>query len=129
MDPLLDVGLDLKLPLSRQLTLTGAVNPDFGQVETDEVIQNLSTFEQFFPEKRPFFLEGLDIFQPVGFEYGTQQQLFYSRRVGLDAPILAAARDSGIFGASGDEPAFRTVEAAVNGRETEVGSEAGPPTP
>ncbi|MFT3913436.1 MAG: DUF5916 domain-containing protein [Anaeromyxobacteraceae bacterium] len=118
VDPILDVGLDLKLPLTRRLTLTGAVNPDFGQVETDEVIQNLSTFEQFFPEKRPFFLEGLDIFQPVGFEYGTQQQLFYSRRVGLDAPILAAAKltgnagpglevgvlDSVVMGAASDSP-------------------------
>jgi hypothetical protein len=95
VDPLLDVGLDFKTPLGKRLTLTGAVNPDFGQVETDQVIQNLSTAEQFFPEKRPFFLEGLDIFQPVGSEYGTQQQLFYSRRVGLDAPILGAAKVTG----------------------------------
>ena len=77
------------------LTLTGAVNPDFGQVEADQVIQNLSTAEPFFPEKRPFFLEGLDIFQPVGAEYGSPQQLFYSRRIGLDAPILGAAKLSG----------------------------------
>jgi hypothetical protein len=71
------------------------VNPDFGQVETDQVIQNLSTAEQFFPEKRPFFLEGLDMFEQVGREYMIQQQLFYSRRVGLDAPILGAAKVSG----------------------------------
>ncbi|HYG66127.1 MAG TPA: DUF5916 domain-containing protein, partial [Anaeromyxobacteraceae bacterium] len=95
VDPVLDVGLDLKAPLGRRLTLTGAVNPDFGQVETDEVIQNLSTSEPFFAEKRPFFLEGLDIFEPVGREYGVQQQLFYSRRVGLDAPILGAVKVTG----------------------------------
>jgi hypothetical protein len=95
VDPLLDVGLDFKSPLGRRLTLTGALNPDFGQVETDEVIQNLSTAEQFFPEKRPFFLEGLDMFEPVGREYSIQQQLFYSRRVGLDAPILGAAKVTG----------------------------------
>jgi hypothetical protein len=95
VDPLLDVGLDFKTPLGKRLTLTGAVNPDFGQVETDEVIQNLSTAEQFFPEKRPFFLEGLDIFEPVGSEYGVQQQPFYSRRVGLDAPILGAVKVTG----------------------------------
>jgi hypothetical protein len=96
VDPILDVGLDFKSPLGRRLTLTGAVNPDFGQVETDEVIQNLSTAEQFFPEKRPFFLEGLAVFEPVGSEYGVQQQLFYSRRVGLDAPILGAAKVTGV---------------------------------
>jgi uncharacterized protein DUF5916 len=95
VDPLLDLGLDLKAPLGKGLTLTGALNPDFGQVETDQVIQNLSTAEPFFPEKRPFFLEGLDVFQPVGNEYGTPQRLFYSRRIGLDAPILGAAKVTG----------------------------------
>ena len=50
-------------------------NPDFGQVEADEAILNLSTFETFFPEKRPFFIEGSQIFDtPMG--------LFYSRRIG-----------------------------------------------
>ncbi len=95
LDPTIDLGVDVKLALTSHLMLTAAVNPDFGQVESDQVIQNLSTFEQFFPEKRPFFLEGLDLFQPVGFEYGSPQQLFYSRRIGLDAPILAAAKLSG----------------------------------
>ncbi len=95
LDPAVDLGLDLEVPLGERLTLTGAVNPDFGQVEADQLIQNLSTAEQFFPEKRPFFLEGLDIFQPVGSGYGTPQQLFYSRRIGLDAPILGAAKLTG----------------------------------
>lgn len=95
VDPAVDVGLDLRTPLGRRLTLTAAVNPDFGQVETDEVIQNLSNAEQLFPEKRPFFLEGLDVFQPVGTGYGTWMQLFYSRRIGLSAPILAAAKVTG----------------------------------
>ncbi|BDG01361.1 carbohydrate binding family 9 domain-containing protein [Anaeromyxobacter oryzae] len=95
LDPGLDVGLDLKTRIARRLTLTAALNPDFGQVETDQVIQNLSNAEPFFPEKRPFFLEGLDIFQPVGSEYGSPQQLFYSRRIGIDAPILGAAKVTG----------------------------------
>jgi hypothetical protein len=95
LDPGLDLGLDFKTSLARRLTLTGTVNPDFAQVESDQVIQNLSTAEQFFPEKRPFFLEGLEIFQPVGVEYGSQQQLFYSRRIGLDAPILTALKVTG----------------------------------
>jgi hypothetical protein len=95
-DPAIDVGLDFKAALWSGLTLTGAINPDFGQVETDQVIQNLSNAEPFFPEKRPFFLEGLDIFQPVGSEYGIQQALFYSRRIGLEAPILGAVKVTGV---------------------------------
>lgn len=95
LDPSIDVGLDFKTPLTSDLTLTGAINPDFGQVEADSVIQNLSTAEPFFPEKRPFFLEGLDIFQSVGAEYGSVQRIFYSRRVGLDAPMLAALKVTG----------------------------------
>ncbi|MFL5319934.1 MAG: DUF5916 domain-containing protein [Myxococcaceae bacterium] len=95
LDPSFDLGLDFRASLTSHITLTGAVNPDFGQVEADQVIQNLSTSEPFFQEKRPFFLEGLDIFQPVGAEYGSPQQLFYSRRIGLNAPILGAAKVSG----------------------------------
>src|SRR5262249_40941293 len=65
-DPSADLGLDLRATLFSDLTLTATINPDFGQVEADQVVQNLSTFELFFPEKRPFFNQGLDIFQPVG---------------------------------------------------------------
>jgi len=92
--PSADVGLDLNLRLGSRLTLAGAVNPDFGQVEADQIVLNLSSFEQLFPEKRPFFTQGLDLFQPVGagFEEQVPQRLFYSRRIGLDAPILAAAK-------------------------------------
>lgn len=94
-DPGFDLGLDFKLALTSKLSLQAAVNPDFGQVEADRVIQNLSTAEAWFPEKRPFFLQGLDLFQPVGAEYGSPQQLFYSRRIGLEAPILGAVKLTG----------------------------------
>jgi hypothetical protein len=68
-------GLDLKLGLTSNLTLDATVNPDFGQVEADPAVLNLSRFETFFPEKRPFFLEGADTFEmPI--------QVFYSRRIG-----------------------------------------------
>src|SRR5262249_9656187 len=71
-------------------------NPDFGQVEADQVILNLSNFEQFFPEKRPFFTHGLDLFQPVGGDVGqTPHTLFYSRRIGLVTPILGAGKLTG----------------------------------
>ena len=98
LDPSADVGADLRATLTSDLTLSAAINPDFGQVEQDQVILNLSNQELYFPEKRPFFNQGLELFQPVGVEYLGQpppQQLFYSRRIGLDTPILAAAKVSG----------------------------------
>ena len=79
------VGGDLRYGLPGGLTLTATVNPDFGQVEVDPSVVNLSAFETFFPEKRPFFLEGSDVFsfgQIRTFnDYGSQQY-FYSRRIG-----------------------------------------------
>jgi hypothetical protein len=68
-------GLDAKAAVTNELTLDLALNPDFGQVEADAVVLNLSTFETFFPEKRPFFLEGIDTF-------ATMRQLLYTRRIG-----------------------------------------------
>src|SRR5437762_6143560 len=55
-------GLDLKYGLPSGLTLTATVNPDFGQVEVDPSVINLSAFETFFPDRKPFFLEGADVF-------------------------------------------------------------------
>jgi hypothetical protein len=96
MDPSLDVGLDLKASLTSDLALTATFNPDFGQVEADRLLLNLSTFESFFPEKRPFFTQGMELFQPVGSGLSsTPQTLFYSRRIGLQTPILGAAKLTG----------------------------------
>ena len=53
------VGVDLKYALKPGLTLTATVNPDFGQVEADPAVVNLSAFETFFSERRPFFVEGV----------------------------------------------------------------------
>jgi hypothetical protein len=79
------VGGDLRYGLPGGLTLTATVNPDFGQVEVDPSVVNLSAFETFFPEKRPFFLEGGDVFnfgQVRTFnDYGSLRY-FYSRRIG-----------------------------------------------
>src|SRR5713226_5272912 len=69
------IGLDLKYALTPGLTFTSTINPDFGQVEADPAVVNLSAFETFFSERRPFFVEGSGIFQ---FDGG----LFYSRRIG-----------------------------------------------
>ena len=79
------VGGDLKYGLPGGLTLSATLNPDFGQVEVDPAVVNLSAFETSFPEKRPFFLEGSDVFsfgQVVRQnDYGGQTFL-YSRRIG-----------------------------------------------
>jgi hypothetical protein len=69
------VGGDVKLGLGPALTLQATINPDFGQVEADPAEVNLSAFESTFPEKRPFFVEGSNLFQG-GHNY------FYSRRIG-----------------------------------------------
>ena len=72
------LGLDLKYGLTPGLTFTGTVNPDFGQVEADPAVVNLSAFETFFNERRPFFVEGSGTFN-FPFDDGN---LFYTRRIG-----------------------------------------------
>ena len=72
-------GIDLKWHPTQDLTLDATFNPDFAQVEADQVVLNLTTFETYYPEKRPFFLEGIDTF-------ATPMQLVYTRRIGRAAP-------------------------------------------
>lgn len=77
------MGADLKLGISSNLTLDATINPDFGQVEADPAVLNLSAFEQFFEERRPFFLEGTGIFSfAIDCSDGQCTGPFYSRRVG-----------------------------------------------
>jgi hypothetical protein len=108
-----NVGADLRYGLTNSLTLNLTLNPDFGQVEADPSVVNLSAFETFFSEKRPFFLEGANIFRfSLGGGGNGMEQLFYSRRIGrrpqgsaddrggyVDHPdnttIIAAAKLSG----------------------------------
>ncbi len=71
-------GLDAKIGISSNFTVDLAVNPDFGQVEADPSVMNLTAFETYFEEKRPFFLEGKNIFN---FNLG-DASIFYSRRIG-----------------------------------------------
>ncbi len=84
-----DVGLDLKYRVTSNMTLDATVNPDFGQVEVDPAVINLTAFETFFPERRPFFVEGSELFN-----FGTDgtNSVFYSRRIGR-APSLAPPYD------------------------------------
>ncbi|MEP2446172.1 MAG: DUF5916 domain-containing protein [Balneola sp.] len=80
-----NIGGDIKYGVTSDLTLTATINPDFGQVEADPATINLSQFEQFFSERRPFFLEGNEIFRFGGTKsfnnYGNPNT-FYSRRIG-----------------------------------------------
>jgi hypothetical protein len=87
-DPSLSLGADLKYAVTPALSLTASVNPDFGQVEADPAVVNLSAFEVFFQERRPFFIEGSGNY---AFEC-RDCNLFYSRRIGRTprgAPTLA----------------------------------------
>jgi hypothetical protein len=101
------VGADLKYRLTSDLTLDATINPDFGQVEVDPAEVNLSAIETRFQERRPFFVEGADIFN---FGSGGGNSAFYSRRIGrtpqvpvdyaladvpVEARILGAAKISG----------------------------------
>src|SRR5438067_6123772 len=85
-------GADLKYGLTPSLTLDATVNPDFGQVEADPAVLNLSVFETFFKERRPFFVQGAGIFRfdvncSAVNDCSTGEGLFYSRRIGR-APQL-----------------------------------------
>jgi hypothetical protein len=82
-DPDAAGGLDLKYAVQPGLTLTATVNPDFGQVEADPAVVNLSAFETFFSERRPFFVEGSGIFRfDMDCSDGACSGMFYSRRIG-----------------------------------------------
>jgi hypothetical protein len=84
------LGLDFKWHVTQNLTLDATIDPDFAQVEADQVVLNLSTFEVYYPEKRPFFLEGIDTFaSPI--------QVLYTRRIGR-VPPAPALRTSAPFG-------------------------------
>ena len=112
-------GMDLKYGVTPSLTLDGTVNPDFGQVELDPAYVNLTEYEEFLKERRPFFVEGGDIFgfggSGGGINHFSESPLyFYSRRIGrppqgsahadgyVDMPtsstILGAAKLSGKLG-------------------------------
>jgi hypothetical protein len=104
-DPLAAAGLDVKYGLASNFTLTGAINPDFRQVEADPSEVNLTDRETYYAEKRPFFLEGADILR-FGLTDGAiadaSEQMLYTRRIGA-APHIdvgSADRSTTIYGAA-----------------------------
>ena len=108
-------GADLKLRLTPNVTIDATVNPDFGQVEADPAVLNLGAFETFLGERRPFFVEGTGLYRfalncYIVVDCGTNEGLFYSRRIGrtpflrdsygdaatpASTPIAAAAKLTG----------------------------------
>ena len=93
-----NMGLDAKIGISSNFTIDLTVNPDFGQVESDPSVMNLTAFETFYEEKRPFFLEGLTIFD---YKFDNQS-LFYSRRIG-HAPSRSVSPNDNLFVKSPDK--------------------------
>jgi hypothetical protein len=86
------LGGDLKLGITPNITLDATVNPDFGQVEADPAVLNLTAFETFLSERRPFFVEGTRLYQfqlncYIVVDCSTNEGLFYSRRIGR-SPFL-----------------------------------------
>jgi hypothetical protein len=148
-------GADLKVGIGSNLTLDGTINPDFGQVEVDPAVVNLSDVETFYQEKRPFFLEGQNIFNfgnggasnNWSFNWGTPE-FFYSRRIGrapegslpaydfVDEPsgtrILGAAKLSGNVGDNWNIGTIQAVTEKVNAKIQTSGQrstvEVEPPT-
>ena len=124
-------GADLKYGLTPSLTLDATVNPDFGQVEADPAVLNLTAFETFFQERRPFFVQGAGIFRfdvncSAVNDCSTGEGLFYSRRIGRapqvdygDANPPTATTIYGAAKLTGRLPGGQTVGVldAVTGRE------------
>lgn len=94
-------GVDVKWGIMSNLTLDATFNPDFGQVEVDPSVVNLTEFESFFEEKRPFFLEGAQIFQTPA-----ENMTFYTRRIGrppqgfVDGQFVDVPSSTTILGAA-----------------------------
>ena len=95
-------GADLKYGISSGVTLDATINPDFGQVEADPEVLNLSVFETFYPEKRTFFIEGAHLFS-------TPFRLFHSRRIGKRPGTYSVRPGDRVL----DKPDFTTIYAAT----------------
>lgn len=96
------MGTDLRYGIRSNFSLNATLNPDFGQVEADPEVLNLSVFETFFEERRPFFVEGAKIFE-------TPIQLLYSRRIGRRPGRFPIPDDSNTV----ERPEFTTILGAA----------------
>ena len=106
------LGADLKYGLTSNLTLDATVNPDFGQVEVDPAVVNLTAFETFFPERRPFFIEGADLFRfgvTRSYNYFNTTIPFHARRIGREPTRVLQGSQYGFV----DSPSQTTIDAAL----------------
>jgi hypothetical protein len=90
------VGLDLKYGVTSNMTLDATINPDFGQVEVDPAVVNLSAYETFFPEQRPFFIAGSSVFNFGSMRSQNQSNgynLYYTRRIGHEPQRFISGPD------------------------------------
>lgn len=113
-------GVDLKYLLTSSLTLDASINPDFGQVEVDPAVVNLSAFETSFPEKRPFFVASSGVFSYGGFgcffcSNTSSLSAFYTRRIGRSPTGASLATSAGKYA---DVPDASTIlgAAKITGR-------------
>ena len=96
----LSIGGDLKVGLTPNTTLDATINPDFGQVEADPSVVNLTAFETFFAERRPFFVEGTGLYRfqlncYIVVDCSTNEGLFYTRRIGRSPALRGLYGDAG----------------------------------
>lgn len=114
-------GADVKFGPSPNVTLDATLNPDFGQVESDPAVLNLTSFETFLPERRPFFLEGAGLFRfTLSRDPNSNESLFYTRRIGRRPALWDTYRDN-------DTPSETTILGAGKltarlGRSTSLAS-------
>lgn len=118
-----DAGVDVFWKPNGRFQLSGTLNPDFGQVESDSIVVNFSAIETFFGDKRPFFTENQSYFEVPFGSLGNAQQLIYTRRVGAPADdgegggdVAAAAKINGSAGGFG-YGAFAASERGDAGRD------------
>lgn len=139
-----NAGVDLRYGITSNFSIDATVNPDFGQVEADPAVLNLSAFETFYPEKRPFFVDGTQIIRFSTFGGDLGPGMFYSRRIGraiseseVDVPsrgkivdipkattILAAAK---VTGKTNEGLAIGILEAITQEERARVVDSAGTP--
>ena len=135
-DQQFSLGADLKYGVASNLTLNATINPDFGQVEADPSVLNLGTFETFYQEKRPFFVEGAGLFRAdidCNQVNCSGEELFYSRRVGRPPQLGGSAQATTIdaaaklTGRSGGGLTVAVLD-AVTGHETDAARQTIEPT-
>lgn len=97
-----NLGMDTRYGIASNISLNATLNPDFGQVEADPAVLNLSAFETYYEERRPFFIEGAGIFQ-------TPFELFYSRRIGRQPGYFSVPAGFSVV----SQPEFSTILGAA----------------